>query len=96
APAATPKRTAPETPARSTPAANPTATAAATVTIAVSPWAQIDVDGNNVGTTPPLARLTLPEGRHTITLRNDDYPAHSLTVTLSAGQVFNLKHRFGP
>jgi eukaryotic-like serine/threonine-protein kinase len=96
APATTPKRNATETPVRSTPAANMAATATATVTIAVSPWAQIDVDGNNVGTTPPLARLTLPEGRHTITLRNDDYPAHSLTVTLSTGQVFNLKHRFGP
>jgi len=89
-----PRRNATETPARNATAA--TAAAAATVTIAVSPWAQIDVDGNNVGTTPPLARLTLPEGRHTITLRNDDYPAHSLTVTLSPGQVFNLKHRFGP
>lgn len=96
-PPAAPRRnnTNPEAPARAAPAATATA-AAATVTIAVSPWAQIDVDGNNVGTTPPLARLTLPEGRHTITLRNDDYPAHSLTVTLSAGQVFNLKHRFGP
>jgi len=89
-----PRRNATDTPARNAPV--PTAAAAATVTIAVSPWAQIDVDGNNVGTTPPLARLTLPEGRHTITLRNDDYPAHSLTVTLSPGQVFNLKHRFGP
>jgi serine/threonine protein kinase len=67
----------------------------ATVTIAVSPWAHVEVNGSNVGTTPPLARLTLPEGRHTITLRNDDYPAHSLTVTLAAGQVFSLRHRFG-
>jgi serine/threonine protein kinase len=69
--------------------------ATATVTIAVSPWAHVEVNGSNVGTTPPLARLTLPEGRHTITLRNDDYPAHSLTVTLAAGQVFSLRHRFG-
>jgi hypothetical protein len=81
-------------PRRDAAARNPTG-ATATVTIAVSPWAHIDVNGSNVGTTPPMARLTLPEGRHTITLRNDDYPAHSMTITLTAGQVFSLRHRFG-
>ena len=65
------------------------------VRIAVSPWGNVEVDGRPVGTAPPLNELNLPEGRHTVTIRNDEFPPFSATVNIVAGQPVNLKHRFG-
>ena len=66
-----------------------------TVVMAISPWGEIEVDGTSAGTTPPLARLTLSEGAHTITIRNADFPPHRMTVQVQAGRSVTLRHRFG-
>jgi len=71
------------------------AAATGTLRIAVSPWGNVEVDGRSVGTAPPLNELTLPEGRHTITIRNDEFPPFQATVNVVAGQPVNVKHRFG-
>jgi serine/threonine-protein kinase len=63
--------------------------------IAVSPWGQVEVDGKSVGIAPPLNELTLSEGRHTITIRNDEFPPYSSSVNIVPGQAVSLKHRFG-
>ena len=47
-------------------------------------------------TSPPLNRITLTEGRHTVVLRNDAFPAHTLSVNVTAGETTTLRHRFGP
>lgn len=65
------------------------------VQIAVSPWAEIEVDGRPQGTTPPLARLSLPEGTYRITLRNGDFAPHTVQVQVSAERPVTLRHRFG-
>ena len=74
------------------PAAPP---ATGTVRIAVSPWAQVEVDGAPAGTAPPLNEITLPEGRHQITLRNDAFPPFSTTVNVVPEQPVGIKHKFG-
>jgi serine/threonine-protein kinase len=51
--------------------------------LAISPWGQIEVDGQAAGTTPPLTRLSLPEGTHTV------------TVQVSADKPVTVRHRFG-
>ena len=66
-----------------------------TVQLAVSPWGQIEVDGTPVGTTPPMTRLSLPEGTHHITVRNEDFAPYSTTVQVSADKPVLVKHRFG-
>jgi len=76
-------------------AAVPVAVSMGVVRMAVSPWGQVEVDGRAIGIAPPLNELNLPEGRHTITIRNDAYPPFSTTVNVTAGQPVNLKHRFG-
>jgi len=78
-------------------AAAPAAAPAAqgVVQIAVSPWGQVEVDGHAAGTTPPLNRLQLSEGRHTIVIRNTDFPPFTTTVNVNADQPVMLKHRFG-
>ena len=74
-------------------AAAPVATGS--VQFAISPWGQIEVDGTPAGTTPPLSRLTLPEGAHTITVRNEDFPPFTVTVQVSADKPTTVRHRFG-
>ncbi len=80
-------------PAPATAPIAPAATGA--LQLAVSPWGQVEVDGNPVGTTPPMNRLVLPEGTHTITIRNSDFPPFTTTVKITADQPTSLKHRFG-
>jgi serine/threonine-protein kinase len=63
--------------------------------LAVSPWGQIEVDGTAAGTTPPLTRLNLPEGAHTITVRNEDFAPYTTTVQVSADKPVTVRHRFG-
>jgi hypothetical protein len=71
------------------------APALGSVRVAVSPWGNVEVDGTPVGTTPPLNELTLPEGRHQITIRNADFPPFTTSVNVTPGQPVSLKHRFG-
>lgn len=77
-------------------AAKPVVVATGTVQLAVSPWGQVEVDGTSMGTAPPLNQLTLSEGRHTITIRNDAFAPFVQTVHVEAGQTVSIKHRFGP
>jgi serine/threonine-protein kinase len=63
--------------------------------LAVSPWGEVEVDGTAAGTTPPLTRLTLPVGMHTVTVRNADFPPHTVQVEVSADRPVTLRHRFG-
>jgi serine/threonine-protein kinase len=90
-----PRRTAkpPATPVAApvTPVAAP---ATGVVHIAVTPWGQVEVDGRDAGTTPPLNQLTLSEGSHQITIRNADFAPHTVRVNVSATQPVTLKHRF--
>ena len=80
----------------SKPSAPPPAAAYGTVRIAVSPWGQVEIDGNPVGTTPPLNELSLTEGRHQITIRNTDFPPHIISVKVAPGHPISIKHSFGP
>ncbi|WP_374672960.1 serine/threonine-protein kinase [Ideonella sp.] len=94
----------PRAPARRTKAAPAPATAAPIepapapppghVQLAISPWGQVEVDGAVVGIAPPLSRLSLPAGRHTITVRNGELPPLVRVVEVSADQPVTIKHRF--
>ena len=63
--------------------------------LAVSPWGQVEVNGKPVGLTPPLSSLSLPLGTHQITLRNDDFPAHTAQVVVTQDKPVVVRHRFG-
>jgi serine/threonine-protein kinase len=88
------KRTAaaPVAPAEAPPAAPPPSPGV--VQLAVSPWGQVEVDGAPVGIAPPLNRLSLPAGSHTITIRNGELPPLVRTVEVSADRPVVIKHRF--
>jgi eukaryotic-like serine/threonine-protein kinase len=70
-------------------------TATGVVRFAISPWGQVEVDGKSVGVAPPLNELGLSEGRHIITIRNEEFAPFTITVNVTPGQPVNIKHRFG-
>ena len=65
-----------------------------TVKLAISPWGSVFVGRKAMGVTPPLTQLTLPQGRHVITIRNDDFPPYSRTVEVKPGQSVSVSHVF--
>ena len=64
--------------------------------LAISPWGEVEVDGTPAGTAPPLTRLNLPEGQHTVTVRNADFPPYTTRVQVSADKPATVRHRFTP
>lgn len=68
--------------------------ATGTVRLAITPWGRVSVGRKVMGVTPPLSQLTLPQGRHTIVIRNDDFPAYQQTVEVKAGQSVTISHAF--
>ncbi|MBA3591928.1 PEGA domain-containing protein, partial [Methylibium sp.] len=83
--------------AAATPTAGPAAEAATGVLqLAVSPWAEVEIDGQVVGITPPLRQLSLAPGRHTVRLRNGAFAPHVATVQVGTDETSTLHHRFGP
>ncbi|MBA4175061.1 MAG: serine/threonine protein kinase [Leptothrix sp. (in: Bacteria)] len=69
--------------------------ASGTLQLAITPWGEVEVDGQSAGTAPPLNQLKLSEGSHTVTVRNADFPPHTATVRISADKPVLLRHRFG-
>jgi eukaryotic-like serine/threonine-protein kinase len=91
----TPQRTAQTTP-RVITAAAPVVRQQGTLQLAISPWGQVEINGSPAGTTPPLTRLQLPEGTHTITIRNVDFAPFVTTVQVRADTPVTVRHRFAP
>lgn len=71
-----------------------TAQASGFVTLAIAPWGEVFVDGVSQGVSPPLTRLTLTPGVHTIELRNGAAPPLAARVEIRPGQTLSLQHRF--
>ena len=65
-----------------------------TVTLAVSPWGEVSVDGRSMGVTPPLNQLNLSPGKHTITVSNGDAPVFKKVLVVKSGRTYALDHQF--
>jgi eukaryotic-like serine/threonine-protein kinase len=64
------------------------------VAFSVVPWGEIYINGQPRGTTPPLAQLMLPVGRHTIELRNGAQPTFVAQIDVIAERPQRISHRF--
>ena len=65
-----------------------------TIALAITPWGEVRVDGENKGRSPPLTRLALNPGKHTIELRHPQNAPLTLEVDLSPGEEFTVRHAF--
>lgn len=64
------------------------------VVLRVSPWGRISVNGNSLGTTPPLTSVELPEGSHRIEVSNPAAAPVTKTVQVKKGEPVVVSHQF--
>ncbi len=74
--------------------AGPPARATGTVTLAISPWGEVVVDGAPLGVSPPLTSLQLSAGMHTVEVRNGAGEPYLARVEVVPGQAVALRHLF--
>lgn len=70
------------------------ATAPATLSLAITPWGEVSVDGKIAGVSPPLTQLKLKPGTHNIVVRNGTFEPYRVKVSAAAGQSLRIKHKF--
>ena len=66
----------------------------AVVALAIEPWGEVVIDGVSRGRTPPLARIEVPPGKHTIEVRHPPQQPVALKVDLDPGEELALRHTF--
>lgn len=97
-----PAQTAPATASRAAPkaveapktAAESGARALATVRLEIKPRGEVFIDGVAKGTSPPLASVQVPPGKHTIEVRHGRSRPLSLDVDAGPGEELVIRHTF--
>jgi hypothetical protein len=65
-----------------------------TYKLVIKPWGTVYVDGVDRGVSPPIKRLTLGPGQHTIRIVNPNFPEHIMTVDAGATETMIIEHDF--
>lgn len=60
----------------------------------ITPRGEVFVDGVSKGNTPPLKRLEIRPGLHSIEVRNSAYPPYRLEVNLASAEEITITHSF--
>jgi len=68
--------------------------AAALVSVAVTPWGEVYLDGRMQGVSPPLTELHVAPGKHEIEIRNTTFPTYTQGIHVKAGEKIKIKHKF--
>ena len=66
----------------------------ASYSLTLKPWGTVYVDGKQRGVSPPLKKLVLNAGRHSIKVVNPSFPEHVIEVTVAAGKGGAIEHDF--
>ncbi|MDZ4201363.1 MAG: PEGA domain-containing protein [Gallionella sp.] len=64
------------------------------VSIAVSPWGEVYLDGKKRGVSPPLDGIYVTPGEHLIEIRNSTFPPYTQNIYVKAGESLKIKHKF--
>lgn len=65
-----------------------------TIHLDIKPSGEVFVDGQSMGTTPPVLDLKLPPGPHSIEVRSGRFQPLRLEVQLQPGEEMQLRHVF--
>jgi hypothetical protein len=68
----------------------------AVIHLDIKPNGEVFVDGQSMGTTPPMVELSLPAGPHAIEVRHGKAQPLRLEVQLQPGEQMQLQHVFPP
>jgi len=74
--------------------AKASAGATALLTLAISPWGEVLVDGKSMGVSPPLSDLELAPGTYRVEIRNGSFKPYREMLELEANQTIRIKHKF--
>lgn len=66
----------------------------ASIRILAFPWAEVFVDGQRQGVSPPLRSIPIKSGKHRVELRNSSFPSHVETVEVKSGAEISIRHSF--
>lgn len=66
----------------------------ATVSLAITPWGEVYIDGKHIGVSPPVNEVQVPPGERTIEIRNGNFPPYTQRVNLKARQKIKLRYKF--
>lgn len=66
------------------------------VKLTIKPWGTILVDGVVQGISPPLKNLSLPEGKHRITIANPNFPEYVTNIEISKNKSSSIQYNFAP
>jgi hypothetical protein len=81
-------------PAAETGAASEAVVNGTTYKLLIKPWGTVYVDGVDRGVSPPIKRLTLGPGQHTIRIVNPNFPEHIMTVDAGPKETMIIEHDF--
>jgi hypothetical protein len=70
------------------------ASASATLNLAITPWGEVHINGRMQGVSPPLRNVELTPGRHRVEIRNANFPPHVEIVDAKAGGRIRIRHKF--
>lgn len=65
-----------------------------TYKLRIKPWGTVYVNGIDRGVSPPVKRLTLGPGKHTIRIVNPNFPEHVRTLNAGAQEGGTIEHDF--
>ena len=65
-----------------------------TYKLLIKPWGTVYVNGVDRGVSPPVKRLTLGQGEHTIRIVNPNFAEHVMTVNAGAAESATIEHDF--
>jgi hypothetical protein len=82
------------TPQRAATPASPDGADRTEYKLLIRPWGTVYVDGQDRGVSPPLKRLALPAGKHTVRIVNPAYPDRVLRIESGCGASGRIVHDF--
>lgn len=80
--------------AEQAPSPVPEPAANGTLTLAIRPWGEVIVNGERKGPSPPLKRVTLPEGTYRIEISNPGFPSYTTDVQMARNKSITVAHQF--
>ena len=85
---------APQSAGQAAPAADEAIINGTTYKLLIKPWGTVYVDGVDRGVSPPVKRLTLAPGQHSIRIVNPNFPDHVVTVDAGLRETATIQYDF--
>ena len=64
------------------------------MTLAISPWGEVYIDGKHIGVSPPVNEVRVRPGRRSIEIRNGNFPPYTQRVELKSRQKIKVRYKF--